>query len=141
MMHWNNFEFYNPEFLWLLILIPLLAIWHFFMRKKDTAVLTMPSVKGFKTGSFITKLKPILYLLRLLALAAIIMTTKLPRLRYRVSPQDKINEAGSVKAAPTKTAATPATVVTNNQIHTSHDFSIMFKSSNSIVENGPIFPL
>jgi Ca-activated chloride channel family protein len=90
-MHWNNFEFYNPEFLWLLILIPLLAIWHFFMRKKDTAVLTMPSVKGFKTGSFITKLKPILYLLRLLALAAIIIALARPR-NVSVSKKTKTNK-------------------------------------------------
>ena len=37
-MNWNNFEFHNPEFLWLLILIPLTAVWFFFMRKKETAV-------------------------------------------------------------------------------------------------------
>ena len=30
MENWNNFEFLNPEFLWLLALIPLLAIWFFF---------------------------------------------------------------------------------------------------------------
>ena len=41
MMNWNNFEFLNPEFLWLLILVILLAIWYFFMRKKDTAILTL----------------------------------------------------------------------------------------------------
>ena len=40
-MNWNNFEFHNPEFLWLLILIPLTAVWFFFMRKKETAVLTV----------------------------------------------------------------------------------------------------
>ena len=84
-MNWSNFEFLNPEFLWLLILIPLLAVWHFFMRKKDTAVLTMPSVKGFKGGSFLSKLKPILYLFRLLALSAIIIADKASSLnRYRI---------------------------------------------------------
>ena len=35
-MNWTNFEFNNPEFLWLLTLIPLLAIWFFLMRKKET---------------------------------------------------------------------------------------------------------
>lgn len=90
MMHWNNFEFYNPAFLWLLILIPILAIWQLFMRKKDTAVLTMPSIKGFKVGSITSKLKPILYLLRLLALAAIIVALARPR-NVSVSKKTKTN--------------------------------------------------
>lgn len=89
-MNWNNFEFYSPEFLWLLILIPLLAIWHFFMRKKDAAVLTIPSVKGFKTTSIVSKLKPVLYLLRLLALAAIIVALARPR-NVSVSKKTKSN--------------------------------------------------
>ncbi|QTD36194.1 VWA domain-containing protein [Polaribacter batillariae] len=90
-MNWNNFEFYNPEFLWLLILVPLLAVWHYFMRKKDAAVLTMPSVKGFKvTSSILSKLKPLLYILRLLALAAIIVALARPR-NVSVSKKTKTN--------------------------------------------------
>jgi len=55
-MNWNNFEFHNPEFLWLLILIPLTAVWFFFMRKKETAVLTVSNLKGFRTkNSFFAK--------------------------------------------------------------------------------------
>ena len=80
MKNWSNFEFLNPEFLWLLILIPLLAIWYFFVRKKDAAILTIPSIKGFKTkSSFLAKLKPLLYFIRLLALAAIIVALARPR--------------------------------------------------------------
>ena len=90
-MNWSNFEFYNPEFLWLLILIPFVGVWHFFMRKKDTAVLTMPSVRGFKTTSFLSKLKPILYLLRILALAAIIVALARPR-NVAVSKKIKSNK-------------------------------------------------
>ena len=89
-MNWSNFEFLNPEFLWLLIMIPLLAVWHFFMRKKDAAILTMPSIKGFKTDSFLSKLKPILYLLRLVALAAIIVALARPR-NVSVSKKTKTN--------------------------------------------------
>ncbi|WP_405611679.1 vWA domain-containing protein [Polaribacter sp. Asnod1-A03] len=89
-MNWSNFEFQNIEFLWLLILIPLLAVWHFFMRKKDTAVLSMPSIKGFKTDSITSKLKPLLYLLRLLALAAIIVALARPR-NVAVSKKTKSN--------------------------------------------------
>jgi Ca-activated chloride channel family protein len=90
MMNWNNAEFLNPEFLYLLILIPLLAVWYFFMRKKDAAVLSIPSVKGFKTSSFLSKLKPLLYILRLLALAAIIVALARPR-NVSVSKRTKTN--------------------------------------------------
>ena len=91
MMNWSNFEFHNPEFLWLLIIIPLVAVWHFFMRKKDAAVLTMPSIKGFKTDSLLSKLKPVLYLLRILALVAIIVALARPR-NVAVSKKTKSNK-------------------------------------------------
>ena len=92
MKNWSNFEFLNPEFLWLLILIPLLAIWYFFVRKKDAAILTVPSIKGFQTkSSFLAKLKPLLYFLRLLALAAIIVALARPR-NVSVSKRTKSNK-------------------------------------------------
>ncbi|MBT8245103.1 VWA domain-containing protein [Winogradskyella sp.] len=89
-MNWSNAEFLNPEFLYVLIIIPLLAIWYFMMRKKDTAVLLIPSVKGFKNTSFLSKLKPALYVLRLLALAAIIVALARPR-NVSVSKRTKTN--------------------------------------------------
>ena len=92
MMNWSNFEFLNPEFLWGLILIPFLAAWYFFMRKKEAAVLTMPNVKGFKVKpSILSKLKPILALLRVLALAAIIVALARPR-NVSVSKKTKTNK-------------------------------------------------
>ena len=92
MKNWSNFEFLNPEFLWLLILIPLLAIWHFFMRKKDAAILTMPDIKGFKAKtSILPKLKPFLYLLRLVALAFLFVALARPR-NVSVSKKTKTNK-------------------------------------------------
>jgi Ca-activated chloride channel family protein len=91
-MNWNNFEFLNPEFLWLLTLIPLLAIWYFFTRKKDGAVLTMPSIKGFKAEtSILAKLKPFLYLLRLAALGFLFIALSRPR-TVSVSKKIKTNK-------------------------------------------------
>ena len=88
----SNFEFHNPEFLWLFILIPLIAIWFFFSRKKESATLSMPNVKGFKsTGSFLPKLKPLLYLLRLLAFSALILALARPR-NVAVSKKTKTNK-------------------------------------------------
>lgn len=88
----NNFEFHSPEFLWLLILIPLLAVWFFFSRKKESATLSMPNVKGFNGGSsFLPKLKPLLYLLRLLAFSALIVALARPR-NVAVSTKTKSNK-------------------------------------------------
>jgi len=90
-MDWNNFEFHNTGFLWLLTLIPAIALWHFFMRKKDAAVLTMSSTRGFKSVSFLSKCKPFLYLLRLLGIAAIIIALARPR-NVSVSRKTKSNK-------------------------------------------------
>ncbi|WBX71454.1 vWA domain-containing protein [Tenacibaculum retecalamus] len=90
-MKWNNFEFHNPEFLWLLILIPLLAFWNYYSRKKDSAQLTISSVKGFKVqGSILPKLKPLLYLLRLAALTCLVVALARPR-NVAVSKKTKTN--------------------------------------------------
>ncbi|MDY0781192.1 VWA domain-containing protein [Tenacibaculum sp. IB213877] len=87
----SNFEFHSPEFLWLLALIPLLAIWFFYNRKNDSAQLTVPSVKGFKPEtSIVSRLKPLLYLLRLAAISALIIALARPR-NVAVSKKTKTN--------------------------------------------------
>ena len=91
MMSWNNFEFYNGGFLWLLSLIPIVAMWYFLMRKKDAATLTMPSVKGFESPSLLSKFKPFLSVLRLFALTAIIVALARPR-NVSVSKKTKSNK-------------------------------------------------
>jgi Ca-activated chloride channel family protein len=79
-MRWNNFEFLNPGFLWLLILIPLLALWYFLVRNKNSATLTIASTKGFEVKpSMLSKLKPLLYVLRLAALTLLIVALARPR--------------------------------------------------------------
>ncbi len=75
----SNFEFTNPEFLWLLLVIPILAIWYFFVLKKDSAHLKMASTKGFIQQDLLAKFKPILYLLRLLAISLLIVALARPR--------------------------------------------------------------
>ena len=76
---WNNLELTNPEFLWLLLLIPLLAVWFFIVRKKDAASLKMSSTQGFMEQSVMARLKPLLYVLRLLALTVLIVALTRPR--------------------------------------------------------------
>ena len=88
----QNFEFLNPQFLWLLVLIPMLAVWYFIIRKKDSATLTIASTKGFEVKpSILSKLKPMLYVLRLLALTLLIVALARPR-NVEVSKRTKTNK-------------------------------------------------
>ncbi len=76
----QNFEFLNPQFLWLLTLVPALAAWYYLMRKKDAASLTIGSTKGFEVQpSLFSKLKPLMYVLRLLAITLLITALARPR--------------------------------------------------------------
>ena len=88
----NNFEFLNPGFLWLLVLIPLLAIWYFLTRNTNSAALTIGSTKGFQAKpSILSKLKPLLYVLRLVALTLLILALARPR-NVSVSSRTKTNK-------------------------------------------------
>lgn len=75
-----NYTFENPEFFWLLLLLLPAIAWYFWKRKKQTPELKMSSVKGFKVKqSLLSKLKPVLFVLRLLALALLITAMARPR--------------------------------------------------------------
>tara|TARA_R100000935_G_C2829165_1_gene164027 strand:+ start:613 stop:1617 length:1005 start_codon:yes stop_codon:yes gene_type:complete len=76
----DNFTFENPQFFWLLILLPIAATWYFWKRDKQQASLKMSSVQGFKTNrSILPYLKHGLFVLRLLALALLIIAMARPR--------------------------------------------------------------
>lgn len=76
----NNFEFVNPELFWLLILLPVVGLWYFLKRNKQIPSLSVSSIQGFKTSkNWLARLRPLLFLLRLLTLAAIIVAMARPR--------------------------------------------------------------
>jgi Ca-activated chloride channel family protein len=76
----SNFEFVNPQLFWLLLVLPLLLLWFFWKRKQQTAVLKISSLKGFDTSkNWLAKLRPLLFVLRLMALALIIVAMARPR--------------------------------------------------------------
>ena len=88
----QNFEFLHPQFLWLLVLIPMLAICLFLVRKKESATLTISSIKGFEVKpSILSKLKPFLHVLRLVALTLLIVAMARPR-NVSVSKRTKTNK-------------------------------------------------
>lgn len=69
----KNITFANPEFFWLFLVIPIAIGWYFWKRKEQSATLKISSVKGFQTtGTWLPKLKPVLFVLRILALSALI---------------------------------------------------------------------
>ena len=75
-----NFTFENPEFFWLFLLLPLAIAWYVWKRNKQTAELKISTTKGFKVKSgLLAKLRPALFLLRLIVLALIIMAMARPR--------------------------------------------------------------
>ena len=76
----ENVQFANPEFFWLLLLLPIAILWAFFTRREQMAFVKLSSSKAFITSSWITKLKPGLFVLRLLALASVITALARPQI-------------------------------------------------------------
>src|SRR5690606_37376865 len=76
----GSFEFQKPWMLLLLLLIPLLIFLRI-KRKKPDSALKMSSLKPFETtDSFLGKLKPMLYLMRLAAIFLIVIALARPQM-------------------------------------------------------------
>ena len=76
----SNFEFVNPELFWILLLFPLLLLWFFLKKNQQTAALKISSLKGFDTSkNWLAKLRPILFVIRLVVLSLIITAMARPR--------------------------------------------------------------
>ena len=72
--------FANPNYLWLLLLLPGVVAWHILTWKKTQASLKISSLSGFgKQNSFLSKLRPILFVFRTLALGLIILAIARPQ--------------------------------------------------------------
>jgi Ca-activated chloride channel family protein len=76
----DNFVFENPQWFWLFLILPALIAWHIFKRGKQTAELKISTIKGFKVKqSWLVRLRPLLFVLRILALALLITAMARPR--------------------------------------------------------------
>lgn len=76
----KNVTFLNPEFFWLFALLPLAILWYVLKHKQEKPTLKISSIKGFKgTTSLLPKFKHGLFVLRLLALSAMIVALARPR--------------------------------------------------------------
>jgi len=82
-------SFLNPEFFWLFLILPTVVLWQLWKRKQQSPTLKISSVKGFKAQkSLLAKLKPFLFVFRLLALSSLIIAMARPR-KVDISSQTK----------------------------------------------------
>ena len=74
----NNIEFNNPEFLWLLILVPLLAIYFYKSKTNRINLFKVSSISDFSSG-LKSKIYPLLDILRLISIFLIIIALSRPQ--------------------------------------------------------------
>lgn len=76
----KDVTFLNPQFFWLFLLLPIAIAWFLWKRKQQSPTLKISSLKGFQaSGTFLAKLRPLLFVMRLLALSALIVAMARPR--------------------------------------------------------------
>lgn len=79
MMNFNNWTFANPEYFYLLLIIPILWIWYFLYSKKRLSTLNISTTQNFKLYSWKSYNKTILFFLRTFAIAFIIIAIARPQ--------------------------------------------------------------
>jgi len=76
----KNIIFANPEFFWLLLLLPLMLLWYWYWNKKSQANVTFSSTIAFKkTKSWSDALYHLLFVLRMIAIALIVVALARPQ--------------------------------------------------------------
>ncbi|WP_424497468.1 vWA domain-containing protein [Robiginitalea sp.] len=75
----GDIQFANPEFFWLLLVLPAVVLWYYLKRRKQAPTLKISSLQGFKYPSLLSKIKPFTFLLRLLAISAVIIAMARPQ--------------------------------------------------------------
>ena len=76
----SNYTFENPAFFWLLLCIPLAIAWYIWKKNKQQASLKISTITGFKPEQdWLSKLKPSLFIMQMLALASLIIGLARPR--------------------------------------------------------------
>lgn len=84
--------FANPNYMWLFLSFPLIIVWYFLTSKKVQPVLKISSIKGFQQkSSFLAKLQPLLFVLKLLSMSLIILALSRPQ-TMDVSTRTKTNK-------------------------------------------------
>ena len=78
---WGELTFANPEAFYLLILIPILGIWYIWRYRQRFVEFKLPTIDAFNIGGVSWKVatRPILFLLRLVTFAALIIALARPQ--------------------------------------------------------------
>ncbi len=83
--------FANPNYLWLLLVLPAVIIWHSFTWRKAHPELKMSSLSSFsKQKSFLSLIYPILFVFRIFAMTLIILAIARPQ-TVDISTRTKTN--------------------------------------------------
>lgn len=75
----SNFEFTQPGFLWILAVIPVLAIWLYISKNRNQAKLSISSIKSVQVPSIYNHIYSALWVLRVMAIALLIVALARPR--------------------------------------------------------------
>ncbi len=86
---WNEITFANPNFFWLLLLLPMMLIWYVLRIKKQQGSVKVSTLTGFESSLF-SYFRHSTFALRLIALAALI--TAIARPQTSLSWQDVTTE-------------------------------------------------
>lgn len=79
----------HPHFLWLLLVISIALFWHYFIKNQQDVALKMSTTEGLSAKkTLLIKLRPFLYILKLLALGFIIIALARPRNTQKSSYTD-----------------------------------------------------
>ena len=87
----SNLIFNNPEFLWLLILLPFFFFWNFNFNKLKSSSFKMSSIQGFNYKSIKIKILPILDVLRYISIIMLVGAISRPQI-MDVSTQTKTSK-------------------------------------------------
>ena len=87
----ESIYFANPNYLWLLLVLPAVIIWHLFTWRKAHPELKMSSLSSFsKQKSFLSLIYPILFVFRIFAMTLIILAIARPQ-TVDISTRTKTN--------------------------------------------------
>ncbi len=77
----EHIKFANPEYFYLLLIVPLFVIWYFYKERKQNLAMKVPSIQGFQKSkkSIRIYLRHILLLFRILAFVALVTALARPQ--------------------------------------------------------------
>jgi len=93
---WNNISFANPEFFWMLVIIPIMIVWYILREKKLYGTVKISTLKSFDNASF-PMFRHSLLIMHSLAIVALIAA--LARPQSSLSWQDVTTEGIDIAIA------------------------------------------